>query len=289
MVATIIAVLIPLEVYDWLDSALFLYSVAVFVLALCLVPWTLWVVLVWLKTRKRLSTMFLMVWILLLSVEYSVCWQLYSRWNVIYNPEVMAQIRWSVLWAYRILPEVFILTWFFAWIVGRIFGVAEVKSQLPIGVSTPRVLIVDDNKDITEILSKLVGESGLFTTCIAHNCKDAAMMFEQSRFVCAFVDLNLDGTVESGLDLLEIMRREDKHIILIAISGYLSNGLKDRLASCADDVLPKPFDTDIFRIKLFLWSAKYKRRVMNSTESGMDAEFQMAYLIEDKLKSLFKR
>jgi DNA-binding response OmpR family regulator len=103
-----------------------------------------------------------------------------------------------------------------------------------------RLLIVEDNADLAELMESVLRRSG-FATDRAATSGDASALLSSIQYAAVILDLGLpDG---DGLGLLAEMRgREDVTPVLILTAR---SGLSDRvsgLRSGADDYLIKPFD-----------------------------------------------
>jgi len=111
-------------------------------------------------------------------------------------------------------------------------------------VSAPtqaRVLVIEDEEDIVNFLSKALTESGIHPN-FATTVKDAREQWE-TRPDLILLDLMLpDG---NGLDLLREKREAGNHTPVIVLSAR--GGLSDRVTGLdqgADDYLPKPFSVE---------------------------------------------
>lgn len=110
--------LVPVEYCDLCDSALILYSVLFIFLALIIVYWFWW----WKISIKKPSAMFLINGALFVLIEWNLGWVLYQRFLFIYYYDHHLNLLNSDMWAYRILPEVILMIWFFSWVIGRFYG-----------------------------------------------------------------------------------------------------------------------------------------------------------------------
>lgn len=122
--------LAPIEYFDLFDSALVLYGALFIFLALIIVYWFWW----WHISKDKPSAMFLINGGLFVLIEWNLGWILYQRWMFIYDYEHHLELLNSNVWAYRILPEVVLMIWFFAWVIGRFYGERDYgqETSLPI-------------------------------------------------------------------------------------------------------------------------------------------------------------
>ena len=109
-----------------------------------------------------------------------------------------------------------------------------------------RILIVDDEKEIIELISKLIIKSQ--PHCMLSSAKDG---FQAGRQIISFkpdliiLDLNLPGV--DGFEVCKGIKSDPltKHIKILAITGYHSEKTKKRILSYgADAYLSKPFDNE---------------------------------------------
>ena len=104
---------------------------------------------------------------------------------------------------------------------------------------TKKILIVDDDTNICELLRLYIEKDG-FDTAIANNGTQALKLFEQEKPDLIMLDIMLpDG---NGLNLLEQLKKMRKRENVIIISA--KDSLDDKVLGLelgADDYLPKPF------------------------------------------------
>lgn len=107
---------------------------------------------------------------------------------------------------------------------------------------TLKVLIIDDNKDLTEIMCDLIGFLGHKTIC-SQDGKDGIAMAKEHHPDIIICDIGLP--VMDGYEVAQQLRKDDeiKETFLIALSGYA--GAEDRKRSREagfDRHLAKPAD-----------------------------------------------
>jgi len=102
-----------------------------------------------------------------------------------------------------------------------------------------RVLLVDDERDLVELLAFLVEQAG-FVPIRAVDPAEALAALETEDPAVALVDLNLSSS--SGFDLISEIRRRKPKIPIIVLTARGSEGDKVRaLDMGADDYVVKPF------------------------------------------------
>jgi DNA-binding NtrC family response regulator len=122
------------------------------------------------------------------------------------------------------------------------------------------ILVIDDDTACAESLSELIAEQTVYKTFIAQTCQQALDLFCPYKFSIAFVDLNIDGSVDHGIKLIERLRKLDQQIIIVVVSAYAELIYNKVIIECVDDFVRKPIDVDFFYSKLFLWGTSYERR-----------------------------
>src|SRR5690349_4844366 len=106
------------------------------------------------------------------------------------------------------------------------------------------ILIVDDERDICTLIAGILEDEG-HTARRAHNSTEAIDAVRQRRPALVILDVWLQGSELDGLQLLEVIRREDPPIPVVMVSGH---GTIDTAVSAiktgAYDFIEKPFKAD---------------------------------------------
>jgi two-component system nitrogen regulation response regulator NtrX len=106
------------------------------------------------------------------------------------------------------------------------------------------ILIVDDERDICTLIAGILEDEG-HTARRAHNSTEAIDAVRQRRPALIILDVWLQGSELDGLQILEVIRREDPPIPVVMISGH---GTIDTAVSAiktgAYDFIEKPFKAD---------------------------------------------
>lgn len=106
------------------------------------------------------------------------------------------------------------------------------------------ILIVDDERDICTLIAGILEDEGN-TARRAHNSTEAIEAVRQRRPALVILDVWLQGSELDGLQILEVIRREDPPIPVVMISGH---GTIDTavaaIKSGAYDFIEKPFKAD---------------------------------------------
>lgn len=109
-------------------------------------------------------------------------------------------------------------------------------------VKGPRILVVDDEPDVRNVLSRFLASEG-YSTEGAGDASEALDRFSKERFDLVITDVHMPGEF-SGIDLLKIIR-EGFDTPVIVVSGY---GTLDMMLSSirfgAVDFIAKPLDRE---------------------------------------------
>ena len=79
-----------------------------------------------------------------------------------------------------------------------------------------KVLIVDDDKSVIEILYKVIRSNGIDAD-LAHSGEDAILMVEKGKYDCILLDINMHGI--DGFDVIKILRERNITTPIIVFSG----------------------------------------------------------------------
>ncbi|MYN24917.1 response regulator [Duganella levis] len=118
-----------------------------------------------------------------------------------------------------------------------------------------RILIVDDDADIRQLLSDYLGSNGYHPVC-ADGGAAMRQALANDRIDLVIMDLMMPG--EDGLELCrELRSRRNTPVIMLTARGTLIDRIIG-LEVGADDYLPKPFDPRelLARIKVILRRAR---------------------------------
>src|SRR5437016_3000091 len=108
-----------------------------------------------------------------------------------------------------------------------------------------KVLLVDDEPEIVEIINKALDEDGRFETRIAGNGFDAGMMVKEYRPDLIILDVMLPDI--NGKEVCHRVRADPslEDVRILCISGMIEDDkIQEHKLSGADDFLHKPFDIE---------------------------------------------
>jgi len=106
--------------------------------------------------------------------------------------------------------------------------------------SSIKVLVIDDNKELTNIIERYLEQRG-FDVISAYTVEEAMNVIErQERIDVILLDLMLPDM--HGLEFLKIIREHEKNVAIIVITGLKDlNTVIEVMKAGADDYLVKPF------------------------------------------------
>lgn len=108
-----------------------------------------------------------------------------------------------------------------------------------------KVLLVDDDAELVELMSKVLEEDGRFEVRIASNGFDAGMMVKEYRPDMIVLDVMLPDI--NGKEVCHRVRADNtlEDVRILCISGMIEEDkIQELKLSGADDFLHKPFDIE---------------------------------------------
>ena len=106
------------------------------------------------------------------------------------------------------------------------------------------ILIVDDERDIRELISDILQDEG-YSTALAGNSDEAMETINQDPPALMVLDIWLKDSRMDGIDILKTVKRDNPDIPIIIISGY--GNIEIAVAAIkqgAYDFIEKPFNID---------------------------------------------
>ena len=131
------------------------------------------------------------------------------------------------------------------------------------------VLVVDDEKDIRQLIGQIVSEEG-FKVCLAGNSESAMNEINNNAPDLIILDIWLKDSHMDGIELLKTVRSNDRNIPVVIISGH--GNIEIAVAAVkqgAYDFLEKPFNSDqlLVVIKRALETSRLRREVADLRRS----------------------
>jgi CheY-like chemotaxis protein len=105
----------------------------------------------------------------------------------------------------------------------------------------PRILLVDDNTIVRDMLVDLVGSLG-YRTDAAAGGEEALELFDRGHYGMVLTDLLMPGM--SGWEVLAALRQRDPHVPVIIVTGSPVVG-DPRASQPGVAVLKKPVDVTV--------------------------------------------
>lgn len=128
-----------------------------------------------------------------------------------------------------------------------------------------RILIVEDDPDMAELISDLIEAEGWLPTC-ARSAEEANEILAKDRMELVLVDHNLPGT--SGRTFAQRLRSQiDIGIVMVTAAGSAADRVLG-LETAADDYVVKPFEP----IELTARIKAVLRRTIPSLKQDKDSE-----------------
>ena len=107
-----------------------------------------------------------------------------------------------------------------------------------------KILIIDDEKDIRFLLSSILTDEG-YKTIESKSIPDSESIIENEFFDLAIIDISLGDKKKDGIDLLNLIKKKNKDIPVIMISGHATIKVAvDSMKLGAYEFLEKPFNKD---------------------------------------------
>ena len=114
---------------------------------------------------------------------------------------------------------------------------------MPTKAKLPAILIVDDNRDNTEIVQQYLEARG-YTTTVAYNGEEALGLYETIKPAVVLLDVMMPG--RDGWEVCRVMKQHPdlgKSVRVIMVTALNELGDKrEALETGADDYVEKPFD-----------------------------------------------
>ena len=139
------------------------------------------------------------------------------------------------------------------------------------------ILIIDDNPDIRSILVELIEDVG-FKTRVAANYNQALAEIDKKLPDVAIIDVKLDKGDNDGIELLSHIKKKNKDIPVIIISGHANIEMAVKsLKSGAFEFIQKPFDQE--RLMNFINRAVENYNLINENKNLQTQLFHSFELI----------
>ncbi len=144
-----------------------------------------------------------------------------------------------------------------------------------------KVLVVDDDDTLLQLLKETVQTMGC-EAASARRGLDALNLISERKFDIVVTDLKMPGM--DGLELLEEIKKIDRDIVVIMVTGYatLETAVK-AIEKGAYDYIAKPFRLD--ELMVVIKNACERLRLLKQKNALLD-ELRGAYTEIDRLKKV---
>ena len=131
-------------------------------------------------------------------------------------------------------------------------------------MNSAKILVVDDERIICAGCEKILGEAG-YQVKTTLSARKALEMLKEESFDIVITDIKMPEL--SGIELLEIVRKEYPEITVIVITGYSTvETAVEAMKLGAFDYLPKPFTSD--QVILVIKKAIERKNLIAETLRG---------------------
>ncbi|PTV96982.1 two-component system nitrogen regulation response regulator NtrX [Rhodobacter aestuarii] len=127
------------------------------------------------------------------------------------------------------------------------------------------ILIVDDEKDIRDLIADILGDEG-FSTRTAANSEDCMAQINAEAPALMILDIWLKDSQMDGIDILKTVKRDNPDVPIIIISGH--GNIEIAVAAIkqgAYDYIAKPFNIDQLMVVISRAMETSRLRRENST------------------------
>jgi diguanylate cyclase (GGDEF)-like protein len=150
------------------------------------------------------------------------------------------------------------------------------------GVADPRILVVDDEEEVLNLLSSLLSNEG-YQVEVALNGYDALMLVKKEHFHIILTDIKMRGM--DGITLIREVQKIDGDTDVIVMTGYASvETAVETMKLGAADYVTKPFNIDHILITL----AKNLER-QRLLQLAREREYYLELSRKDGLTDLYNR
>lgn len=154
---------------------------------------------------------------------------------------------------------------------GRVARIGFGESEPRLGFNHERILIVDDDPGMQEVLSIYLIEKGYRVT-VANNGLQAYEKILVNDYDCIVLDVNMPEM--DGAQTVAAIRRDDPHTFILLVSGNPgSDKVKEAMALGASRFMPKPLDLEKFEAAIkevdFVKIAGSKRMLFEQEKAGV--------------------
>ena len=109
----------------------------------------------------------------------------------------------------------------------------------------PRILIVDDEADIRQVVTLVLQEAG-YVVNTAESTESARILLKKEHYDAVVTDVKMPG--EDGISLLSMIHQEYPEIPVVLMTAYAQLQMAiDAIKNGAFDFIQKPFDLELLK------------------------------------------
>jgi len=161
-----------------------------------------------------------------------------------------------------------------------------------------QVLVVEDDDDERNAVSELVGGEGVEVTAVA-TAEEAVDRLEAGRFDCIVLDLKLGGKAQSGFQLLEKVKSDERHRdvpVIIHTGKALTRREETRLQRYAESIVVKDAGSPerlLAETSLFLHRPEStlpeedRRRLESMHQADSVLQGRTVLIVDDDVRNVF--
>jgi len=135
----------------------------------------------------------------------------------------------------------------------------------------PKILLIDDNKSLLTMLSRVLKQEG-YCTATALNGRLALATFEEVNPDLVILDILMPGV--DGFQVLNTLRMRSRVPVIVLTASTDEEWLQQALSAGADDYLNKPFSIRELMARI---RAKIRRVSFTKSEENVDIRHTLAY------------
>ncbi len=141
------------------------------------------------------------------------------------------------------------------------------------------MLVVDDDPNLTDLLVDTLEAIG-YEAFAAESAKTALEVLERAQIDLVVSDINMPDM--SGIELLEEIKKTNRHLPVMLITGIGSNTIRSRAySSGADGFLAKPFRIGTIESEIGRMLSGIKRTRILIIDDNQDFLFSLTQRLED--------
>lgn len=146
--------------------------------------------------------------------------------------------------------------------------------------STPKVLVVDDDPSLTELLVDTLEVIG-YESYKAESAQQALAIMHSEQIDLVISDINMPEM--SGIELLQEIKKENSRIPVMLITGIGSDSIKEQaFLSGADGFLAKPFRIRTIESEIGKLLTGIKRRRIALVDDNEEFLLSLSQRLEEK-------